>query len=76
MKFPLALLATSLGLAAAADLKIDTTHAVECARRSKAGDAIEVHYHGTFADSGDKFDSSMARAPSPTGSYHPRPRPV
>ncbi|MBE3045708.1 FKBP-type peptidyl-prolyl cis-trans isomerase [Candidatus Bathyarchaeota archaeon] len=61
MKLPIALLAAALGLATAADLGIETTHAVECERKSKAGDAIEVHYHGTFADSGDKFDSSFDR---------------
>lgn len=57
MKLPLVLLAT-LGLASAAELGIEVTHAVECERKSKAGDPIEVHYKGTFADSGEKFDSS------------------
>lgn len=65
MKLPLVLLAT-LGLAAAAELGIEVTHDPGCERKSKAGDPIEVHYKGTFADSGDKFDSS-------TSSPNPRP---
>ena len=59
MKLSLAVLAATLGLVAADDLKIDVTHAVECERKTQKGDSIEVHYHGTFADSGEKFDSSM-----------------
>jgi hypothetical protein len=58
MKLSLALLAATLGLVAAEELGIEVTHAVECARKSKAGDAIEVHYSGTLASNGEKFDSS------------------
>lgn len=75
MKLPLILLA-ALGLASAAELGIEVTRAVECERKSKAGDPIEVHYKGTFADSGDKFDSSRSRSrgvlPEPRPSVVPR----
>ena len=30
-------------------LDIQVTHAVECERKSQAGDSIEVHYKGTLA---------------------------
>ena len=50
-------------LAAADDFKIDVTQAVECDRKTKSGDNIQVHYRGTLADGGKQFDSSMS-------SYH------
>ena len=59
MKLSLAVLAATLGLVAADELKIDVTHAVECERKSQKGDAIEVHYRGTLASNGEKFDASM-----------------
>jgi FK506-binding protein 2 len=31
-------------------LDIQITHAVECERKSQAGDSIEVHYKGTLLD--------------------------
>ncbi|KAL2108479.1 hypothetical protein VUR80DRAFT_3756 [Thermomyces stellatus] len=61
MKLSLTLLAAALGLAAAEELKIDVTHAVECERKSQKGDAIEVHYRGTLASNGEKFDASYDR---------------
>lgn len=48
----------AIGLVAAEDLKIDVTHAVECSRKTKSGDKIEVHYKGTLASNGQKFDAS------------------
>ena len=42
----------------AAELKIEVTQAVECDRKTKSGDGIQVHYKGTFADTGKQFDSS------------------
>ncbi|KAK7746093.1 Peptidyl-prolyl cis-trans isomerase fpr2 [Diatrype stigma] len=53
----------ALGALAAdsAELKIDVTQEVECDRRTKSGDGVQVHYKGTFADSGKKFDSSFDR---------------
>ncbi|KAH9903741.1 hypothetical protein F4778DRAFT_735404 [Xylariomycetidae sp. FL2044] len=63
----------SLSLAASAavgalaeDVKIDVTYPVECDRRTKSGDAIEVHYRGTLASNGNKFDASYDRG-SPFG---------
>jgi len=41
-------------------LDIEVTHAVECERKAKVGDSIEVHYKGTLLD-GTKFDSSYDR---------------
>ena len=64
MKLSLALLAATLGFVAADELKIEVTHAVECERKSQSGDAIEVHYHGSLASNGEKFDAST-EAPSP-----------
>ncbi|ETS81828.1 FK506-binding protein 2 [Pestalotiopsis fici W106-1] len=44
----------------AADLKIDVTTAVECERKTQAGDTIDVHYKGTL-ENGKKFDASYDR---------------
>jgi FK506-binding protein 2 len=56
----LSLLASAaIGVLAAGDLKIDVTYAVECDRKTKSGDKIDVHYKGTLASNGNKFDSSM-----------------
>ena len=45
----------------AAEVKIDITRAVECERKSKVGDKIEVHYRGTLQDGGKEFDASYNR---------------
>lgn len=58
MKLSLALLAATLGFVAAEDLGIEVTHAVECERKTQKGDNIEVHYRGTLASNGEKFDAS------------------
>jgi FK506-binding protein 2 len=41
-------------------LKIETTKAVACIRKSKAGDKLNVHYRGTLVN-GVEFDSSYGR---------------
>ncbi|CAK7226763.1 Peptidyl-prolyl cis-trans isomerase fpr2 [Sporothrix bragantina] len=58
---PLTLLVSAAAGALAADLKIDVTLPVECDRRTKAGDKIEVHYLGTLEKTGAKFDASYDR---------------
>ncbi|KAM4058034.1 FKBP-type peptidyl-prolyl cis-trans isomerase domain-containing protein [Hirsutella rhossiliensis] len=51
----------SLVAAAAQELKIDVTLPVECDRKTKRGDNVSMHYKGTLADSGKKFDASYDR---------------
>lgn len=52
-------IASAVGVLASDDgLKIDVTKRVECERKTKSGDKIEVHYRGTLASNGDKFDAS------------------
>ncbi|KAI5290239.1 Peptidyl-prolyl cis-trans isomerase fpr2 [Ascosphaera aggregata] len=41
-------------------LKIDVTHQVDCNRRTKNGDTVEMHYLGKLTD-GSKFDASYDR---------------
>ncbi|CAK7272799.1 Peptidyl-prolyl cis-trans isomerase fpr2 [Sporothrix epigloea] len=55
------LFAAAASGALAADLKIDVTLPVECDRRTKAGDKIDVHYRGTLQSNGVKFDASYDR---------------
>ena len=55
---PLALLPA---LAAASGLQIDVTHSVECTRKTKSGDAVDMHYRGTLASDASEFDSSYKR---------------
>ncbi|KAI1131880.1 hypothetical protein F5Y10DRAFT_36754 [Nemania abortiva] len=57
----LTLLASAAIGAVASDLKIDVTLPVECDRKTQKGDAIEVHYRGTLAANGNKFDASYDR---------------
>jgi len=40
---------------------IEVTHKVECDRKTKAGDRVEVHYRGTLASNGEQFDASYDR---------------
>ena len=49
----------AVGLAAADGLKIDVTLPVDCDRKTKNGDRVSMHYKGTLAESGNKFDASM-----------------
>lgn len=58
MKAQLLLSALAAALVAAEELKVDVTHAVECDRKTIKGDKIAMHYHGTLADTGKKFDAS------------------
>jgi len=58
----LSLLASAaVGVLASGDLDIDVTLPVECERRSKKGDKIDVHYRGTLKSNGEKFDASYDR---------------
>lgn len=60
MKFSILSILGLSALALADELKIDTTHAVECSRKSKSGDFISVHYSGSLED-GTVFDASYNR---------------
>ncbi|KAF9876912.1 fkbp-type peptidyl-prolyl [Colletotrichum karsti] len=57
----LGLLASSAISVAAADLQIDVTQAVECERKTKNGDKVNMHYRGTLQSNGEKFDASYDR---------------
>lgn len=46
--------------AAAAELKIDVTHKVECERKTQKGDKVSMHYRGTLAADGSQFDASAS----------------
>merc|ERR1712169_145548 len=56
-----ALASTAIGVAAADELKIEKTQTVACDRRTQKGDMVSMHYHGTLADTGNKFDASYDR---------------
>ncbi|KAL4985332.1 FK506-binding protein 2 [Aspergillus falconensis] len=49
------------GLSQAASLGVETTHAVECNRKTTKGDTVKMHYRGTLADDGTQFDASYDR---------------
>jgi FK506-binding protein 2 len=61
MKLVLSIVALAAGLAAADDITIDVTRAVDCERKTRSGDKIEVHYRGTLASNGNEFDASYNR---------------
>ncbi|KAF2877181.1 hypothetical protein BDV95DRAFT_601597 [Massariosphaeria phaeospora] len=42
-------------------LKTDVVTAVECSRKTVAGDKVHVHYRGTLEKDGSEFDSSYNR---------------
>ncbi|KAJ5174724.1 FK506-binding protein 2 [Penicillium canariense] len=48
-------------LACAAELGIETTHKVECTRKTQNGDNVSMHYRGTLQSDGSEFDSSFKR---------------
>ncbi|KAL5333995.1 FK506-binding protein 2 [Aspergillus crustosus] len=49
------------GFTSAADLGVETTHAVECNRKTIKGDTVQMHYRGTLAADGSEFDASYNR---------------
>lgn len=59
----LALLALGASIVAALDkpLNIETTHTVECTRKTERGDKVDVHYRGTLEADGSEFDASYNR---------------
>ncbi len=74
----LSLLASAaIGVLAADDLKIDVTLPVECERKTKRGDKINVHYLGTLQSNGQKFDASQSApcvAALPNATHRSLPR--
>lgn len=44
-----------------AQLGIEVTKAVDCARKTQNGDLISVHYRGTLQKDGTEFDASYNR---------------
>ncbi|KAJ5751762.1 FK506-binding protein 2 [Penicillium odoratum] len=48
-------------LAVAAELGIETTHKVECTRKTQKGDTVSMHYRGTLQADGSEFDASYKR---------------
>jgi len=57
----IAALASVASTVIAEEVGILVTRAVECERKSKAGDKISVHYRGTLQDGGKQFDASYDR---------------
>ncbi|EGO55495.1 hypothetical protein NEUTE1DRAFT_117797 [Neurospora tetrasperma FGSC 2508] len=58
----LSLLASAtVGVLAAEELGIDVTVPVECDRKTRKGDKINVHYRGTLQSNGQQFDASYDR---------------
>lgn len=58
--FTLALLPL-LRVALAAEVTTEFTVTNECTRKTQRGDTIQVHYKGTLASDGSKFDASYDR---------------
>jgi FK506-binding protein 2 len=54
-------LATLFALVASARLEIEITSPVECTRKTKKGDNVDMHYRGTLASDGSEFDASYNR---------------
>lgn len=61
MHLPSFLLLSLSALATAAELGIETTHQVECTRKTANGDHVSMHYRGTLQADGSEFDSSYKR---------------
>jgi FK506-binding protein 2 len=54
------LASAAVGFVAAEELKIDVTLPVECDRKTQKGDKLSMHYRGTLAADGKKFDASTS----------------
>jgi len=67
MHLPLTLLLTPLlpliapTLAAPAEVTTEYTLTNTCTRKTQRGDTVQVHYRGTLASDGSKFDASYDR---------------
>jgi FK506-binding protein 2 len=48
-------------LVASSRLEIEITSPVECTRKTKNGDNVDMHYRGTLASDGSEFDASYNR---------------
>jgi FK506-binding protein 2 len=48
-------------LVTSAGLEIEITSPVECTRKTKKGDNVDMHYRGTLASDGSEFDASYNR---------------
>jgi hypothetical protein len=57
----LTLLTALTTLISANGLQIDITSPVECTRKTKKGDKVDMHYRGTLASDGSEFDASYNR---------------
>ena len=54
-------LAALVSLISATGLEIEVTESVECTRKTKKGDNVDMHYRGTLASDGSEFDASYNR---------------
>ncbi|KAF2009308.1 hypothetical protein BU24DRAFT_358980 [Aaosphaeria arxii CBS 175.79] len=59
--FALALLPAAFAIINNEHLKTEVTTPAECARKTVAGDKINVHYRGTLESDGSEFDASYNR---------------
>ncbi|KAF4121744.1 FK506-binding protein 2 [Geosmithia morbida] len=55
------LASAAVGMVTAEGLDVKVTQAVECDRKTQNGDMVSMHYHGSLAESGKKFDASYDR---------------
>lgn len=66
------LASAALTLVAADDLQVDVVKSVKCERKTQAGDVVSMHYHGSLAANGEKFDASTSHdAPCHSTSHPP-----
>ena len=50
-----------ISVVSAAGLEIEVTKKVDCNRKTKKGDNVDMHYRGTLASNGNEFDASYNR---------------